>query len=197
MEIQNTLHKTKLIVDLFLHMHAKYRVEIEDYYVGSGDSCYLHHYYFANFKAAQNFIRGYDKEFYKITLFAQHGLKGTTCNLFTGSWITVEEENNIAYIHDKYGFLDIVDFSGDGWYLRGKNLHNPDYVAITDDLEFLKKETWDRYIKSGGVLTFREVVNDLFKERYPNAAGHYKKNFLILYSRMLDQINQVTETKKY
>jgi len=197
MEIQNTIHKSKLIMGLFLHTHDKYRVEIEDYYVGSGDSRYLHHYYFANFKAVQNFIRGYDQEFYKITLFAQRGLKGIPCNLFTGSWITVEEEASIAYIQDRYGFLDIVDFSGDGWYLRGKNLHNPDYVAITDDLEFLKKETWDRYMKSGGVMTFREVVNELFKERYPNVASHYKNNFLILYSRMLDQMNQVTETKKY
>ncbi len=193
MEIKVLLHKWKLIADIFLNMGKPYRLGIEDYYLGSSDKRYLHHYYFDTFDQAKSFVLNFHDEYYLIRLFKQDHMKEIACNLITSELITPEVKAGFHYTNDQYGFLDIPVCSGKGWYFRGKNLHHPDFVSITGGLNFLAQEAFQRFLKSYGIRNQRTIIKELFAERYPNSAEHYRKNFERYYHQWLEVETQKEE----
>jgi hypothetical protein len=188
-------HKYSLIAGLFLNMKKKYRLEVEDYYLGSSDQRYLHHYYFNSFEEATCFVTDYHAAFYLIRLVKQNHRREVGCNLITGELLTPEIEASFRYISDRYGFIDIPVYSPDGWYFRGENLHHPDFVAITQDLDGLAGETFRRFMNSFGIRNQRQIIKEIFAERFPNSAEHYQRNFSVYYGQWLKVRTQEEETR--
>jgi hypothetical protein len=184
-----------LIAGLFFNMKKKYRLEIEDYYLGSSDQRYLHHYYFDSFEEVTRFVTDYHAAFYLIRLVMQNHRREVGFNLITGELLTPEIEASFKYIDDRYGFIDIPVYSPDGWYFRGENLHHPDFVAITQDLDGLAGETFRRYINSLGIRNQREIIKEIFAERFPNSAEHYRHNFAVYYGQWLKEKTRQEEAR--
>lgn len=175
MELKDFAHRIKLTLNLFLKLKHQFRAEVEDFYPETWFVTCLNHYYFNEFTEAQNFIREYNKPFYLIRLVKQVGNESRLCNIETEQTTIYESFDSFDHQQDKYGYSIPVPLSA-GWYRRGENTHNPLWTKAQDDLPYLIKESFIRYVEVGCVYPLDEIIGTLMQERHPNAPVTFQKN---------------------
>jgi hypothetical protein len=178
MSFRDEFHKINLAAGLFLHLHYRYRVEIEEYHTETWSARSMRFHYFKTFPEAKTFIRNYPRPFYLIRLYEQQRIGFTLCNIDTGA---PADNEQFDYERDEFGFLLPVKLSA-GWYVRGENTHHPMFMKVTRDLGRMEKEAVYRYMmnRSNPFNSLRKIADDVFEERHPGAPAHFKRNFFIL-----------------
>ncbi len=171
------LHEIKLTLQIFLHVFDSYRVEVEKYYLTTGDISMLSFYFFKRFEDAQEFVKSYKRPFYRISLFAQNRGLSCLCNIYNEALVTKLDLSKVEMVKDRYGFQDIIGAKTKGWYRRGLNTHNPEFVEVTEDLEYMLMEGKRRYEQSKGKIGTRSIVREIFTERHRGVEGTYQKTF--------------------
>lgn len=97
---------------------------------------------------------------------------------------------------DMFGFALPVKLSA-GWYYRGENVHHPVWVAVTKDVERMGKEITYRYSINKDPFKFlRNIVEDVFNERHPDAPKHFRKNFYLYMTSLMNDTTQKTSAGK-
>ena len=176
-QINQFVNNVKLMCNMFASRKFQYRVEIDQYYPESGDASFLSLNFFHLFPDAQNSVKNYTKPFYKIAIYEQRGNNSYLCNIETGTWATTSDLKRIQYVKDRYGFSDVIGPETNGWYLRGMNIHNPQFIEVTEDLDYLLMETKRRILEDSHRGNLRRVITQLFDERHPRVENHYKNTF--------------------
>lgn len=194
-EIKELAHRIKLIITLFVKMKSRYRVEVEDYFPETWDSTSLNYYHFNDLVEAQRFVKEYAKPFYIIRLLEQVKDGWGLCNIDTGYLATKADEDGIDSRKDKYGYDLPVELSA-GWYRRGWHTHNPIWMKIADDYNYMMDETVHRYVESarinnGLIMPLNKVINTMFEERHPDAPKYFRRNFKVILMNKME-----TEARK-
>ena len=171
------LQKCKLTVSLFLHLKNRFKVEVEKYYLSSGNVSMLSIYFFNTFEEAKNFATNYNKPYYRIVIYEQGERGNFQCNFETGSWLTKSDERKFNIVKDKYGFQDVLGIDPHGWYLRGLNTHNPEFTEVADDMAYMLMEVKRRFYIGNGKIKLEDVIQKVFAERHPSSQARYAKNF--------------------
>lgn len=167
----------KLVFQLITMRNRKYRIEVEKYYLGSGDVTMLSFHFFQTFMDAQRFVKGYWKPYYRMSIHDQRGEIEALCNIETGAWATESDLKSIQYVQDKFFYKDVIGAHTNGWYYRGLNTHNPDFTEVTCHFESLIVEIRRRL---SGNLTrkgIHQVVNQVFDEQHPFVSDYYRRSF--------------------
>jgi len=94
---------SKLIFQMIFMRGYTYRVEVEKYYLNSGDASMLSLYFFPTFEKAQKFIKEFPGAYYCIKLYRQRGVHDYLCNIEDGRIATSTDLRKQIYQKDKYG----------------------------------------------------------------------------------------------
>jgi len=167
----------KLIFQMIFMRGYPYRVEVEKYYLNSGDASMLSLYFFPTFAKAQKFIKDFSGAYYCIKLYRQRGVHDFLCNIEDGRIATSTDLRKQIYQKDKYGYTDILCKESNGWYLRGENTHSPAFLSTFTDLYDLLAETMKRCSYEIGDRTLRKIIQGIFKERYVEFSPQYVDEF--------------------
>ena len=176
-QINQFAKKVRLTFYLLVFRKYRYRVEIDKYYPESGDATFLSLKFFQLFPDAQNYVKTYRKPFYKIAIYEQRGNNSYLSNIETGVWATTSDLKRIQYVKDRYGFTDVIGPDTNGWSLRGLNTHDPQFVEVTEDLDYLLMETKRRILEGSQFGSLKRVIAQLFEERHPHVEDHFKHTF--------------------
>jgi hypothetical protein len=179
LNIKQIAYQLKLTLFLFTKMRYHYRVEIDEYNPATwDDDKALKFRFFHEFAEAQQFIREYPTcDYYLIRMYGQQRIGWPLCNIDTAAPADRDDLEGIQIEVDPFGFDLPVKLSA-GWYYRGDNAHHPLWVAVTKDIERMGKEIEYRYSTNKDPFKFlRNIVDDVFNERHPDAPKHFRKNF--------------------
>lgn len=176
---QTNLLLTRIVhvLQLLIFRPFQYRIEVEKFYLESGDGTMLTIHFFSSFLRAQEFAKSYGKPYYRISIYKQLAGLDILCNIESGAWATKSDLEIIQYAQDIYRFKDVIGEQTHGWYLRGSNTHNPDFVEILKDFDFMLTETKKMMIHNPEKKTIHQIISKLFDERHPKVARYYRRRF--------------------
>ncbi len=175
--LSDFLLKSKLTIKLFLHLKSRFKVEVEQYFLESGNVTMLSIYFFNTFEEAKNFATQYNKPYYRIVLYEQGEKDNFQCNFETGAWLTRSDQRKFNYVKDRYGFKGVLGVDPHGWYLRGLNTHNPEFAEVADDMQYMLMEVKRRFYIGNGKIDLEDVIPQVFSERHPLSQARYAKSF--------------------
>ena len=190
------------ILQLLICRPLPYRVEVEKYYLKSGDGAMLALHFFTSFQSAQAFAKGYCEPYYRISIHEQLRGSDVLCNIETGARATKSDLETIPFTQDTFRFKDVIGEQTHGWYLNGSNTHNPDFVEVLEDFDFMLDEAKRRLINNSGKKIIHQVIGKIFDERHPKVARYYRSRFEQLfilkteYEILVHEKNKSTEEKR-